>query len=149
MQHPRNRSIARSLLALALAASAGSLPAASHAETHELFTRVDGARVQMQIPASPHVGGTTDLEIRVIPEPGATPPAQVRTRLGMPDHGHWITEEAVSRDVANPVHHRADLPMGGVYRLRVWLDYPDGRVLRTGADFDVDHGRTGAPRPAP
>ena len=143
------RRIASPLTGFALLAVAAAVPATALAESHELVTRVDGARVQMQIPADARIGSTSQMAIRVIPEPGVQTPRQVRTRLGMPHHGHWISDEAATTDVAEPVVHTSELPMGGVYRLRVWLDYPDGRTVRTGADFKVDDSRTHAPTPAP
>jgi len=120
------------------------------ADQHELVTRVDGASVRMAIPKDAAVGSRPSLGVQVTPTAGAdVSPSQVRMRLGMPEHGHWITEEATSPMSDAELVHPAQLPMNGLYRFRVWLDYPDGRVVRTGADFQVDDLKTHAPTPAP
>jgi hypothetical protein len=124
------------------------LAGVAQAEQHALVTRVDGASVRMAIPMDGGVGSKPPLGIQVTPDASGTPPSKIRARLGMPDHGHWITEES-SSPMKDTIVHQGDLPMAGLYRLRVWLDYPDGRVVRTGADFLVDDLKTHVPTPAP
>ena len=90
----------------------------------------------------------------------------------MPNHGHWVADEAWSGYAAGRVvefrgtacgdsargTNRAPgamcldewahslFPMKGVYRLRVWLDFPDRDTVKTAVDFTVSPGDPLSPR---
>jgi hypothetical protein len=134
-------------LALLFMAWPGWVVAGGH--LYHLDTRVGQTSVAMFVPEGVHVGLTAPLRVRVAPDEDAETPRVVRVRVGMPEHGHWVSEEAFGRANGESIRHDTDLPMPGLYRLRVWLDYPDGTTLRTGADFYVGAESARAPRLAP
>ena len=81
-----------------------------------------------------------DQPFKVLVKPAADqlPPATVRGRFGMPDMGHWVTDEQAQpfsdngmEFVLNDIHHT------GVYRFRIWLDYADGHQTKTAVDFKI------------
>jgi hypothetical protein len=62
----------------------------------------------------------------------------------MPIMGHWVTGEEthafqpeLTFDFKDHLEMDSVLPMNGWYRLRVWLDYADGREAKTAVDFRV------------
>lgn len=95
--------------------------------------------VTVLFPASAFELGDDELfRVVVKPAEGKLPPQTVRGRFGMPDIGHWVTDEQTqpfSDDgmefLLNDIHHT------GVYRFRIWLDYADGHETKTAVDFNV------------
>jgi hypothetical protein len=124
-----------------------SVPATAEAgarskEPPVVEARVDDVVVQTAFASRGlEVGQTTSFAVSVSSE-GAELPTAVRARLGMPDHGHWITEEQRQEPVAEdvPMEVAGALPMPGLYRLRIWLEYPD-RESKTAVDFTIPDKR--------
>jgi thiol-disulfide isomerase/thioredoxin len=75
-------------------------------------------------------------------------PKTVRARLGMPGHGHWITEEETRAFNGEPLVFEGRYPMYGQYRFRVWMDFADG-TNNTAIDFMVPGQPLEAVRVAP
>lgn len=97
------------------------------------------AQVTVKFPADRFaVGDDKPFKVRVKPRAGQVAPKTVRARLGMPMMFHWITEEA-SRSFASgqELEFPGEYPMYGIYRFRIWLDYADGREVKTAVDFKV------------
>ena len=112
--------------------------AAAFAEQHVVAAKLAQATVTMSVPKSMSVGDAGTLHLRVAPVPGAMMPVRVRARLGMPNHGHWVSEEANYPFSTDELQFDAEIPMHGRYRFRVWLDFDGGDTVRTGVDFDLN-----------
>ena len=88
------------------------------------------------------VGQAMDMEVATAPVSQTGPrPVAVSTRLGMPDHGHWITGEVRHAAGDDPVSSAGEFPMSGRYRLRIWVDLDDGSRVTTAVDFHVPASR--------
>ena len=121
----------------------------AQAESHRITTEVSGARVSMEIPLTAYARNPATMVVRVEPTGDGAAPRRLRTRLGMPDHGHWVGDEQSHPEGEATIRHDGALPMDGRYRLRIWLDYPDGAVIRTGADFELSGEQVSVPVAAP
>ena len=76
------------------------------------------------------------------PAAGQPTPSTIRGRFGMPDHGHWVTEEeAHDAQSPAPLAFTGEFPMHGRYRFRIWIDYPDGRTVKTAIDLWLEPER--------
>lgn len=83
------------------------------------------------------VGQSMDFEVSVAPLAGSSArPVAVRARLGMPDHGHWITDEKRQEVGDAPLVFAGEYPMTGKYRVRLWIELAEGDVT-TAVDFEV------------
>lgn len=105
---------------------------------HTLTAELAEAEVTVTLPGTIGVGDTVPLEVFVKPMAGQPEPNAVRARFGMPDHGHWVTEEVGHPFTGqNALSFSGAFPMSGRYRFRIWLDYPDGHNAKTAVDFSV------------
>ena len=108
----------------------------------DLVTNVDGAEVQVSVAVeSIVVGARADFLVTVTPVDGQSIPNRVRGRFGMPDHGHWTTDEQTYVTVPGAhsgMKFSGEFPMRGHYRFRIWIDYPDGRTVKTAVDFSLE-----------
>ena len=86
------------------------------------------------------VGDSPLLDVIVEPNDGQAIPKKVRGRIGMPDMGHWMTEETAVGYSGNGHQFASDFPHPGVYRLRIWIDYEDGTTIKTAVDFTIADG---------
>lgn len=104
----------------------------------ELDADLQTAKITIALPTDRiAVEDTLPLTIVVSPHAGHPAPMTIRARLGMPDHGHWVTEEQSYPFQDNTeLEFQGEFPMHGLYRFRVWLDYADGEV-KTAVDFTV------------
>lgn len=141
----RSRSALRHLLAATLTLSLGVVAQAARAEDQSIHAKLPQATVTMNIPAAIQVGEKHELTVAVDPRDGQPSPTTVRARLGMPGHGHWITEESSHAYGSGTLSFPGEFPMPGKYRFRVWLDFPDGGQSRTAVDFQVAPGHNMAP----
>lgn len=131
------------------------------AADRSVTARLEAVAVTFILPDRIRMGDTPPIRISLEPAAGEPLPDAVRARVGMPDMGHWIGEQGTYRlDGAARAEFSAAacqggdadpgvrglmclsdfdslFPMRGRYRLRVWLDYADGREIRTAIDFDV------------
>lgn len=115
-----------------------SIPSGYAAGGHTLTAELAEAELIVTLPGTIGVGDTVSLEVSVKPAAGQPEPKAIRARLGMPNHGHWVTEEATHPFTAQDVRSfTGAFPMSGVYRFRIWLDYADGRDAKTAVDFTV------------
>ena len=107
------------------------------------------AKVTFLLPPALKVGESPVLDVMVEPAEGQPTPTRVRGRIGMPDMGHWVTEES-GMDFSS-VGHRFDgeFPHPGVYRFRIWIDYSDGTTIKTAIDFTVANGYELTPEVVP
>jgi hypothetical protein len=111
----------------------------------ELSAHLPQAVVKIALPADKIDAGTNvPFKVSVAPGSGNPVPVRIRARLGMPFMGHWVTGEEIHAfqpeltfDFKNHLEMDNALPMNGWYRLRVWLDYADGREAKTAVDFRV------------
>ncbi|MEM7251151.1 MAG: hypothetical protein AAF493_07005 [Pseudomonadota bacterium] len=115
------------------------------AEQHTVRAELVEAEVTFSIPKSVNVGDEHRLTVQVEPSEGRAAPTAVRARLGMPGHGHWITEESGHGYSAEPLGFPGSFPMAGRYRFRVWLDFADGTETRTAVDFHVSPAKALTP----
>lgn len=125
---------------------------------YSLTTKVDGMEVTISLPEGVQTGESQAVSIKVNPAPDKPHPQTVRARVGMPAHGHWIADEGSHPFDANAMQFVADkcegkqktngimclpkwfdvlFPMEGKYRLRVWVDYPDGGTETSAVDFEL------------
>ncbi|GEM_PF-2117025 len=82
------------------------------------------------------VGQPMAFAIRVEPAGAeAARPMAIRARLGMPDHGHWITEETRKELDGGAASFDGEFPMSGKYRLRLWIELQGGEQVTTAVDF--------------
>ena len=109
----------------------------------EIESSVDGAAVLVDVPAeSIAVGAKARFGVTVTPAAGQPTPSTIRGRFGMPDHGHWVTEEeAHDAQSPAPLAFTGEFPMHGRYRFRIWIDYPDGRTVKTAIDLWLEPER--------
>ena len=145
-QNRVDRAILRAFCGLVLYATVtGASPDAALDTTANL----PQAQVTFLLPPALAVGDTPGLEVLVTPAQGQPPPARVRGRIGMPDMGHWITEEA-GVDFSSDGHRfSGEFPHPGLYRFRIWLDYDDGATIKTAIDFTVATGHELLPQVVP
>ena len=130
------RTALAALMALASPALAGrKAPPVTEASVggHVVSVEFDSSR--------PEVGDWLNLTVRVQTEQGEPGPTALRVRLGMPDMGHWISEEERQELSAEGNSFRVPLPMGGLYRFRIWLEGTGETELKTAVDFDLDGKR--------
>jgi len=80
------------------------------------------------------VGRTISVTVEVEALPGEPAPVAVRGRLGMPDHGHWVTDETRLVVGGEPLRFAGEIPMTGKYRFRIWVELPNGETT-TAVDF--------------
>ena len=107
------------------------------------------ANVTFLLPPALTVGDTPALDVMVKPGQGQPAPTQVRGRIGMPDMGHWITEETGVEFSSDGHQFSGEFPHPGVYRFRIWLDYEDGTTIKTAIDFTVATGHALEPEVVP
>lgn len=94
--------------------------------------------VTVMFPASSfEVGDQKPFKVMVTPAAGKDAPKTVRGRFGMPYMAHWVTDEQSQAFSDAGMEFMNNIPMMGVYRFRVWLDYADGRETKTAVDFKV------------
>ncbi len=106
------------------------------------------AVVKVALPANKiETGVNVPFTVSITPASGKPAPTRVRARLGMPMMGHWVTGEEshdfrpeLAFDFREHLEMGSAIPMHGLYRLRVWLDYADGREAKTAVDFRVMTG---------
>ena len=117
----------------------------------ELVATLEDATVRVRVPVESVVlGAEAEFEVTVEPHDGRTPPTTVRGRLGMPDHGHWLTaEESKTVATTSTLSFSGEFPMYGLYRFRIWLDYEGGRTVKTAVDFDLQPQRQIEPEVVP
>ena len=131
----------RALLTASVTIVALSAWSAAQAEQQPpvLSAQLSTAQVTVTLPAATiSLEEHTPFMVRVAPVSGTEAPVRVRARLGMPMMFHWATEEEVREfSVDAPLEFPSAFPMYGHYRFRVWLDYADGRELKTAVDFTV------------
>lgn len=130
-----------------------SLLGGVHAVSADMFVltaSLSDAEVTFNLPKDLKIGDKPLLEVRVKPVAGQPTPSRVRARIGMPEMGHWVTEEA-SQAFSSDGTYRfdGDFPHPGVYRFRVWLDYADGRDSKAAVDFLVARDRALEPKIVP
>ena len=129
-----------------LAAFAGlALSAAAIAGGPVLRAELPEAVVNIALPSDkiePSV--SVPFKVSITPASGKPAPVRVRARLGMPMMGHWVTGEEshdfqpeLAFDFKEHLEMGSAIPMNGLYRLRVWLDYADGQEAKTAIDFRV------------
>ena len=107
------------------------------------------ANVTFLLPHALKVGESPVLDVRVEPAEGQPTPTRVRGRIGMPDMGHWVTEES-GVDFSSAGHQfGGEFPHPGVYRFRIWIDYSDGTTIKTAIDFTLATGYELAPEVVP
>ena len=87
--------------------------------------------------ASFEVGDQKPFKVMVTPAEGKEAPKTVRGRFGMPYMGHWATDEQSQAYSEAGMEFMNSVPMMGVYRFRIWLDYADGHGAKTAVDFKV------------
>lgn len=119
----------------------------------------EAAAITLSIPNDTQPGESGPVGVFVRPNEGAQPPTAIRLRVGMPAHGHWIAEEGAqpfapgrlefsAAKCAAPPQSSSGImclpkwfdtlfPMDGRYRIRVWLDYPNGHTVTSAVDFDL------------
>ena len=110
-----------------------------------LSAELPEATVTIGLPAAQiDVGSNAAFKVSVAPGNGKPAPVRVRARLGMPMMGHWVTGEQTQKfapelafDFQDHLEMDSSIPMYGLYRLRVWLDYADGHDAKTAVDFRV------------
>ncbi len=149
------RNTARSLLLVCVSFFA----AVARAE-HAVDLSVEGGLINVSLPSHVKVGVSVPVRVAVRSE--SQDPVAVRARVGMPAHGHWIGAEG-RRDFAPtdlefvgekcgsppvsagvmclPDWFDVLFPMEGHYRIRVWLDYDDGRTSTAAADVVLEPDR--------
>lgn len=111
----------------------------AHAEAPPtLQAELPEGTVTVMFPASSfEVGDRKSFKVMVNPAPGKSPPDTVRGRFGMPYMAHWVTEEqsqTYSKDGMEFINY---IPMFGVHRFRIWLDYADSPGTKIAVDFKV------------
>ena len=136
------RALSTLLLSLMFAASLADVMV-------ETTAQLDVARVTFLLPHALKVGDSPALDVIVTPADGQPSPSNVRGRIGMPDMGHWITEESAMSYSSDGHQFAGDFPHPGIYRLRIWLDYEDGTTVKTAIDFTVASGHELAPEVVP
>ena len=125
-------------LAAALAAGAAWGTAAAGALGPVLTSEITQASVKVTFPAANlEVGDKAPFIVGVSPAAGQKQPARIRARFGMPDHGHWTSDEQTHEFNGDDLSFEGEFPMPGVYRLRIWLNYADGTEKKTAVDFTV------------
>ncbi len=124
------------LIALvAVTALSPSVATAGNSSLPQVHADVDGFRVTTTAPqAKVTVGKSSHLLVAVAPLAGGPAPVAVRARLGMPDHGHWVTEEVRQPVADEPLRFETEFPMTGRYRFRIWLEFAGGETT-TAVDF--------------
>ncbi|MDH3281994.1 MAG: hypothetical protein OEQ18_12830 [Gammaproteobacteria bacterium] len=127
---------------------------------HSVGIETEGAAITVSIPDDTKPGDLGPVRVVVEPVAGAQAPKTIRARVGMPGHGHWIGEEGALAFSAGTIEFAAGkcgdppvpsagvmclpewfdalFPMEGQYRIRVWLDYADGRTATSAVDFDLE-----------
>ncbi len=114
-----------------------------------MTARLTQANVTFLLPKAVKVGDSLVLDVMVEPAVGQPSPTKVRGRIGMPDMGHWVTEES-GVDYSSGGHQFAgEFLHPGVYRFRIWIDYGDGTTVKTAIDFTVATGYELAPEVVP
>jgi hypothetical protein len=103
-----------------------------------LTSEIPQARVKVTFPAANlDVGDKAPFIVEVTPAAGQAQPATIRARFGMPDHGHWTSDEQAHEFNGDEISFEGEFSMPGVYRLRIWLNYADGTEKKTAVDFTV------------
>jgi hypothetical protein len=138
------------MLAAALAAGTAWDTAAAGSLGPVLTSEIPQASVKVAFPAAKlEVGDKAPFTVGVTPRPGQVAPAKVRGRFGMPDHGHWTSDEQAHEFNGDDLRFDGEFPMPGVYRLRIWLNYADGKEEKTAVDFTVAPGQALEPKVVP
>ncbi len=135
---------------LAFVAAAALLSRAPLAAEPVLSVSLPEVVIAFELDDSIEVGRPSELGVRVTTTPGQPIPSTVRGRIGMPQMGHWVTEEQPHPwSQAGIYRFPVSFPHPGIYRLRVWLDYPDGRDVKAALDVRVIPGQPLAPEVVP
>lgn len=123
------------LRSAALAAAVACLPSLAAAAPPSARATVDGVSLVVTLPAEVLSVNDVGTFVVAVDGKGAVPLA-VRARLGMPEHGHWITEELRQPYAGAPLEFPGSFPMTGRYRLRLWIELADheGKIA---VDFAV------------
>jgi hypothetical protein len=141
---------AGTMMAAALAAGAAWGTAAAGSLGPVLTYENPQTTVKVAFPAAKiEVDDKATFTVVVAPRSGETKPAKVRGRFGMPDHGHWTSDEQAHEFNGEDLRFNGEFPMPGVYRLRIWLNYPDGTEKKTAVDFTVAPGESLDPKVVP
>jgi len=126
------------MLLAALATGLWSQTAGAEGSAPSVTSTIPEANVMVGFPAPGlNVGEKKSFSVTVSPADGQAPPTTVRGRFGMPDHGHWTSDEQANQFEGNEMTFDGEFPMPGLYRFRIWLDYADGRETKTAVDFTV------------
>ncbi|MBI2570598.1 MAG: TlpA family protein disulfide reductase [Candidatus Schekmanbacteria bacterium] len=139
MNQPHAHSTARGhtmLPILLLLMVVPSMPFAA-ADMPSLAANLGGVELAMRFaPERVAVGQVVEVSLDLTTR-GANPaPLAIRTRFGMPEHGHWLDEAQRKLFHGAAITFDSRLPMPGLYRLRIWLEFEDGEE-NLGVDFAV------------
>ena len=124
-----------SLRAAVLAAAVACLPSLAAAAPPVVRGTVDGVTLVVTLPAEA-IAVNDQGTFLVAVDAGSEVPVAVRGRRGMPEHGHWITEELRQPYTGAPLEFAGSFPMTGRYRLRLWLELGDHEA-KIAIDFAV------------
>ena len=115
---------------------------ATAAPTEVLVANLQGVSIRIGVNAAElTVGAESSFEVTLHADADAAP-NMLRARLGMPDHGHWITEEKSYVVVPEQSYlFPAAVPMFGKYRFRIWMQFGDGHEEKTGIDILLLEGQ--------
>ena len=135
---------------------------------HQVTAELEQASITFKVPDAITEGTTHPLVVSIQPTANQPAPDKIRARIGMPGHGHWISQEGFHAFAAEDITFVGErctdgkdavvsdqpgimcidpwfdtlYPMSGRYRIRVWLNYADGNEATAAIDLNVVDGES-------